>query len=65
MPLIQVVVVLAIVGILLYVLFRFVPMDPDIRMIIKVVVIIALILWLFQVFGVWAFLGGVTTPRVR
>lgn len=61
MPLIQVIVVLIVVGLLLYLAFRYIPMDSDIKNIIKVVAIIAVVLWLLQVFGV---LGALSTIHV-
>jgi Kef-type K+ transport system membrane component KefB len=59
MSLISVVLVLVLIGILLWVLFRFVPMDPDMKVIIKVLVIVVVILWLLQVFGVLGTLGTI------
>jgi hypothetical protein len=63
MSLVAVILTLVIVGVLLYLLFRFVPMDPDIRTLIKVVVVIAVVLWLLQVLGVLGLLGSLHTGR--
>ena len=63
MALIQVVVILVIIGLLLWLLFRFVPMDADIKTVIKIVVILAVVLWLLQIFGVWAALGTIRVGR--
>ena len=53
--LISVIVALVVVGLVLY-FIGLIPMDATIRQIIKVVVIIALVVWLLQTFG---FLGSI------
>jgi hypothetical protein len=63
MSIVAVVLTLALVGVLLYLLFRFVPMDPDIRTLIKVVVVIAVVLWLLQVLGVLGLVGSLYPGR--
>lgn len=51
MPLITIVIVLIIVGVLLWLVNTYVPMDGKIKTILNVVVVIAVILWLLQGFG--------------
>ncbi|MBL8667360.1 MAG: hypothetical protein JNM48_07865 [Rhodospirillales bacterium] len=51
MSLISVVIVLIIVGVLLWLVNTYVPMDGKIKTILNVVVVIAVILWLLQGFG--------------
>ena len=51
-PFIMVILVLAIVGLCLWLLFHYVPMDPPIKMVIQAIVVICLILWLLRSFGV-------------
>jgi len=65
MSLIALVLTLIVVGILLWLVETYIPMDPTLKRILHVVVIIAVIVWLLSVFGVWAYLGEVTVPRVR
>lgn len=60
MTLINLIVVLAVVGVLLWALNTYVPMDAAIKRIINIVVVIAVILWLLKVFGLLAGLGAVT-----
>lgn len=43
--------ILVLIGVGLYLLNTVVPMDPKIRTIINVVVILAVILWLLEAFG--------------
>ncbi len=52
MPLIQVVVVLIVVGVVLWLINRFIPMAGSIKSILNAVIIIAVVLWLLNVFGV-------------
>jgi len=65
MPLITLVVTLIVVGVLLWLVNTYIPMDPTILKIINVVVIIAVVLWLLSVFGLFASLQNVQTPRLR
>lgn len=53
MPLINVVLVLIVVGILLWLVNSLIPMDAKIKQILNVVVIIAVVLWLLSVFGLF------------
>lgn len=51
MPLLQVVLVLVVVGVLLWLVDRFIPMAGSIKSILNAVVTIAVVLWLLNVFG--------------
>ena len=51
MDLIQLIVVLIVVGVLLWAVNRYIPMEARIKEILNVVVIIAVVLWLLTVFG--------------
>lgn len=62
MPLMNVVLVLIIVGVLLWLVNSFIPMDSKIKSILNIVVVIAVILWLLQAFGI---LGPLSRYRVR
>lgn len=61
MPLITLIVTLIVVGVLLWAVNAYVPMDPKIKQILNVVIVIAVIIWLLQVFGV---LGSLHSARV-
>lgn len=52
MSLVTVVIVLIVIGVLLWLINRYIPMASSIKTIINIVVIIAVVLWLLQVFGV-------------
>lgn len=61
MPLIQLVIVLVVVGVLLWAINSFIPMQRTMKKILNVVVIIAVIIWLLSVFGV---IGDLSTMRI-
>jgi hypothetical protein len=51
MPLVQVLEVLVVVGVLLWLVNRFIPMQETIKSIFNAVVVIAVVLWLLNAFG--------------
>ena len=53
MPLIQIVVTLVVVGVLLWLVNRYIPMQATIKSILNGVVVIAVVLWLLSVFGLF------------
>lgn len=59
MPLIQVVLVLIVVGVVLGLINRFIPMAGSIKSILNAVVIIAVVLWLLSIFGLLGYLSKV------
>jgi hypothetical protein len=63
MPIIHLIIVLALVGLLMWLVNTYVPMQPPYKQIMNIVVIVAVILWLLSVFGVLGGLG--TVPRVQ
>jgi hypothetical protein len=52
-PLIQILMFLIVVGVLLWLVNRFIPMQGTIKSILNGVVVIALVLWLLNVFGLF------------
>lgn len=54
MSLINFIVLLVVIGVLLYLINTFIPMDAKIKQILNIVVVIALVLWILSLFvGVW------------
>jgi hypothetical protein len=53
MPLLQVVEVLVVVGVLLWLVNRFIPMQGSIKSILNGVVVVALVLWILNIFGLF------------
>ena len=63
MTLIQLVVTLAVVGILLWLFNTYVTMiDARVKQIINILVIVVIVIWLLNVFGL---LGGIDVPLPR
>ena len=52
MPLVTIVLVLIVVGVLLWLINSFIPMDSKIKSILNIVVVIAVIIWLLQALGI-------------
>jgi hypothetical protein len=57
MPLVNVVIALAIVGLLLWLVNRFIPMQSQIKGILNGVVVIVVIVWLLRVFGLFGYIS--------
>ena len=53
MPLLQLVMVLIVVGVLLWLVNRFIPMQGSIKSILNAVVVICVVLWVLNVFGLF------------
>jgi uncharacterized membrane-anchored protein len=53
-PLISVVITLVVLGLVLYLIENYIPLDPVIKTVIRVVVVLAVILWLLRVAGFWS-----------
>jgi len=56
MPLVTVVLTLGVVGVLLWLVNRFIPMQSQIKSILNAVVVIVVVLWLLRVFGLLDYL---------
>lgn len=62
MSLISILIFLIVVGIVLWLVNAYIPMDAKIKTILNVVVVIFVVIWLLQAFGILAYLGQ---PAVR
>jgi hypothetical protein len=65
MSLISLVVTLIIVGVLLWLVNTYIPMDGKIKKILNIVVVICVVLWLLSVFGILNPSGDIRTPRLQ
>jgi hypothetical protein len=63
MPLMTVLVTLIVVGIVLWLINTYIPMDGKIKQILNVVAVVAVVVWLLKVFGVLGNLGNVQVGR--
>ena len=61
MPLLNVVVTLIVVGVLLWLVNTYIPMDGKIKRILNIVVVVAVVLWLLNAFGL---IGNLSHIRV-
>jgi hypothetical protein len=61
MSLLTIILVLIVVGIVLYLINRYIPMDGKIKSILNIVVVICVIVWLLKAFGIW---GGLNDIKV-
>lgn len=63
MPLLQVVIALIVVGVLLWLVNRFIPMASSIKSILNAVVVIAVVVWLLNVFGMLHYLTDIKVGK--
>jgi hypothetical protein len=63
MPLIQILEVLIVVGVLLWLVNRFIPMQSSIKSILNGVVVIAVVLWLLNIFGLFHSLSNIRVGK--
>ena len=59
MPIVTVLITLIVVGIILYLINRYIPMDAKIKSILNIVVVICVIIWLLKAFGILGSLNNV------
>ena len=62
MDLLHVIIVLVVVGVILGLINRFIPMASSIKSILNGVVVICVVLWLLQTFSI---IGSLNSVRVR
>jgi hypothetical protein len=59
MSLINLIIILIVVGVILWLINTYLPMDAKIKSILNAVVVIAVVLWLLQAFGLLASLNAI------
>ena len=65
MPLLTVVLTLIVVGVLLWLVNTYIPMDGKIKNILNIVVVIAVVIWLLYGFGILSHSGEIHLPVVK
>ena len=65
MSLISLVVTLVVVGVILWLINAYIPMDGKIKKILNIVVVIVVVLWLLSAFGILGHSGDIRVPQVR
>ena len=61
MDLISLIIVLVAIGVILWLINTYIPMDEKIKNILNIVVVIAVVIWLLQAFGL---LGELSSIRI-
>jgi hypothetical protein len=64
MSVLSLILTLVVVGILLWLVNAYVPMDPKIKQILNVAVVICVVIWLLYAFGLIARVNDVRVPRL-
>ncbi|SDW21584.1 Thivi_2564 family membrane protein [Thiocapsa roseopersicina] len=59
MSLINLVIVLVVIGVILWLINNYIPMDGTIKKILNVVVVIFVVLWLLSAFGLLGSMSGI------
>ena len=59
MSLVSLVITLIVVGVLLWLVNTYIPMDSKIKSILNIVVVIVVVLWLLRAFGLLGDLGAI------
>jgi uncharacterized membrane protein YhdT len=65
MSLISLAVTLIVIGVLLWLVNAYIPMDGKIKKILNVVVVICVVMWLLFAFGILNHSGDIRVPRVQ
>jgi hypothetical protein len=64
MPLLNVAVTLIVIGVLLWLVNNYIPMDGKIKSILNAVVVICVVVWLLYAFGILHHSGDIRVPRI-
>jgi hypothetical protein len=64
MTLVQIAVVLIVIGVLMWLINTYIPMMGAIKSLLNLVVLIVVVVWLLQIFGIIGPIAGVHIPRM-
>lgn len=62
---ISLVLTLIVIGVLLWLVNVYIPMDPQIKKILNIVVVVCVVVWLLYAFGILGRGGDVPVPKFR
>jgi len=65
MPLINLIITLVVIGVLLWLVNTYIPMDGKIKKILNIVVVICVVIWLLSAFGIINHSGDIRVPQVH
>ncbi len=63
MPLLSIIVTLVVCGVILWLINSYIPMQPGIKKLLNIAVVVILVLWLLNAFGLLGALSSVRTPH--
>jgi len=61
---VSIVITLIVIGVVLWLINTYIPMDGKIKTILNIVVMICVVVWLLRVFGVLGHTGDIDVPAV-
>lgn len=59
MPLIQLIVILVVVGVVMWLVNAYIPMQDTIKKILNIAVVVVVCLWLLSLFGIFSGFNGI------
>ncbi|HEV2453056.1 MAG TPA: Thivi_2564 family membrane protein [Verrucomicrobiae bacterium] len=65
MSLVSLVITLVVIGVLLWLVNTYIPMDGKIKQILNAVVVICVVIWLLFAFGILNHSGNIRVPQVH
>jgi hypothetical protein len=61
---VSIVITLIVIGVVLWLINTYIPMDGKIKQIMNIVIVICVIVWLLRVFGILGHSGSIDVPSV-
>ena len=65
MPILTIIITFVIVGLLMWLVNTYIPMEAGIKKLLNIAIIICLVLWLLNIFGIFSNLGSLGTVGTR
>jgi hypothetical protein len=65
MPLMSLIITLIVIGVLLWLVNNYIPMDGKIKNILNVVVVICVVIWVLHAFGIIDHASTIQVPQVH
>jgi hypothetical protein len=62
---ISLVITLIVIGVLLWLVNNYIPMDGKIKQILNIIVVICVVVWLLSAFGVLGHSGDIQVPQIK
>jgi hypothetical protein len=59
MSLITIIIALIVIGVLLWLINSYIPMDHKIKTIINIIIVVVVVIWLLKVFGLFSYLTNI------